>query len=81
MIEAFLVTMMGIAAGVVLGKATAYGLGLYMGSNYGFAINSFSVSDQELGFFAIVAIVGLVAGIIPAWQAYRTDVASDLQAN
>ncbi|PCJ63110.1 MAG: hypothetical protein COA73_05905 [Candidatus Hydrogenedentota bacterium] len=81
MIEAFLVTMMGIAAGVVLGKATAYGLGLYMGSNYGFAINSFSVSDQELGFYAIVAIVGLVAGIIPAWQAYRTDVASDLQAN
>ncbi len=81
MIEAFLVTLMGIVSGLLLGKVTAYVLGLYMGSSYGFAINSFAIGEQELGFFAIVALVGLVAGIIPAWQAYRTDVASDLQAN
>ena len=80
MIEAFLVTVMGIAAGWVLGKTVALGLGMYMSRAYGFNIAGLGTSSEELGFFAIVAVVGLLAGIVPAWQAYRTDVARDLQA-
>ncbi|MDK1020249.1 MAG: ABC transporter permease [Candidatus Hydrogenedentes bacterium] len=80
MIEAFLVTVMGIAAGWVLGKTVALGLGVYMSRAYGFNIAGLGTSSEELGFFAIVAMVGLLAGIVPAWQAYRTDVARDLQA-
>lgn len=80
MIEAFLVTVMGILAGWVLGKIVAVGLGLYMTANYGFSITGLSTGRQELGFFAIVAFVGLFAGIVPAWQAYRSDVAKDLSA-
>jgi len=80
MIEAFLVTLLGIAFGWVIGKAVAYGLGLYMAQAYGFALAGLGTSSQELGFFGVVAIVGLVAGIVPAWQAYQTDVARDLQA-
>jgi putative ABC transport system permease protein len=80
-IEAFLVTLMGIAAGWMLGKLVALGLGYYMGQNYGFAIGAVSTSPEEYGFFAVVAVIGLLAGIIPAWQAYQTDVARDLAAN
>ncbi len=80
MIEALLVTVLGIAAGWVLGKTVAFGLGIYMSRIYGFNIAGLSTSTQELGFFAIVAGVGLLAGIVPAWQAYRTDIARDLQA-
>jgi putative ABC transport system permease protein len=80
MIEAFLVTILGIAAGWVLGKFVAIGLGLYMSRVYGFAITGLSTGPEEIGFFAIVAFVGLFAGIVPAWQAYRTDVARDLNA-
>ncbi len=80
MIEAFLVTVLGIAAGWILGKSVAFGLGMYMSRAYGFNIAGLGTSSEEVGFFAIVAGVGLLAGIVPAWQAYRTDVARDLQA-
>ncbi len=81
MIEALLVTLMGIASGWVLGKGVAFGLGQYMARAYGFAMAGLGTSREEISFFAIVAVVGLLAGILPAWQAYQTDVARDLQAN
>ncbi|MCH7910642.1 MAG: ABC transporter permease, partial [Candidatus Hydrogenedentes bacterium] len=78
LIEAFLVTIFGIAFGWVLGKTVSVGLGIYMGQHYGFAISGLSTSSEEIGFFAIVAFVGLIAGILPAWQAYQTDIAKNL---
>ena len=78
LIEAFLVTIFGIAFGWVLGKTVSVGLGIYMGQQYGFAISGLSTSAEEVGFFAIVAFVGLIAGILPAWQAYQTDIAKNL---
>ncbi len=81
MIEAFLVTILGIASGWALGKLTAMGLGLYLGRVYGFAITGTSTGPDELFFFSIVAGIGLLAGIVPAWQAYQTDVAKDLSGN
>ena len=80
LIEAFLVSVMGVAAGWILGKVVAFGIGQYMETAYGFALAGYGTSSEELGFFAVVALVGLIAGILPAWQAYRTDIARDLQA-
>lgn len=81
MIEAFLVTMIGIACGWVLGKVVAVGLGMYVSQNYGLTIHGVTTSMEEVQFFAIVAFVGLFAGLIPAWQAYQADIAEDLQAS
>jgi putative ABC transport system permease protein len=81
MIEAFLVTILGIASGWALGKLTAMGLGLYLSRVYGFAITGTSTGPDEIYFFSIVAGIGLLAGIVPAWQAYQTDVAKDLSAS
>jgi putative ABC transport system permease protein len=81
LIEAFLVSVMGVAAGWLLGKVVAFGIGQYMVKSYGFALAGYRTSGEELGFFAVVALVGLLAGILPAWQAYRTDIARDLQVS
>jgi putative ABC transport system permease protein len=80
MIEALLVTVIGILAGWGLGKLVAIGIGAYMSAQYGFTIHGVATSAEELKFFAIVAFVGLFAGIVPAWQAYQADIAEDLQS-
>ena len=81
MIEAFLVTIIGILCGWVLGKIVAIGLGMYVSETYGLTISGLSTTMEELKFFAIVAFVGLFAGLVPAWQAYQADIAEDLQAS
>ena len=80
MIEALMVTLIGVVSGWGLGKLVAAGLGVYMSENYGFTIHGVSTSPEEFKFFAIVALVGLFAGIVPAWQAYQADIAEDLQS-
>ena len=79
LIEAFLVTMLGIVAGWVLGNLVCGGVSLYLTKHYGLTISLFGIpTPEELGAFATVALVGILAGIVPAWQAYKTDVARDL---
>jgi len=79
LIEAFLVTLLGIVAGWVIGNGVCWGIGLYLTRWYGLTIGIFGMpTPEEVGAFATVALVGLVAGILPAWQAYQTDVARDL---
>lgn len=80
MIEALLVTMIGVACGWGLGKVVAIGLGVYMSTHYGFTIHGAATSLLEIKFFAVVALIGLFAGIVPAWQAYQSDIAEDLQS-
>ena len=77
-LEALLVTILGIVAGWFLGNVVSWGLGIYLTRTLGMAITAFDMSMHELRSFAIVALFGLLAGILPAWQAYQTHVAGDL---
>ncbi len=77
-IEAFWVTTLGIAVGWLFGNVVTYLLGLKLAQEYGLVVAPFGLSSEEIRAFATVALVGLVAGILPAWQAYNSDVAHDL---
>lgn len=77
-IEAMVVTIMGILSGVAIGKLTTWLLGLMLAKQYGLVITSFTIGSEELRAYATIALVGIVAGILPAWQAYDSDVARDL---
>lgn len=79
LIEAFLVTVLGIVSGWLLGNIASWLVGLQLTWNYGLVINVWGLPTAEmLTAFAAVAVVGILAGIVPAWQAYQTDVARDL---
>jgi len=77
-VEALLVTLLGIGSGWILGIVSCWGFGIYLAREFGLVVNAFHMPNELLQAFATVACVGILAGIIPAWQAYRTDVARDL---
>jgi len=78
LIEAFWVTLLGIGAGYLIGCGVSECIGLALTKRYGLTIGVVAVNVKELTAFSAIALVGIVAGIVPAWQAYRTDVARDL---
>lgn len=78
MIEALWVTLLGIGSGWILGGGMTGTVGLYLSQRYGLYVSPFGLTNEHLLAFGTVAFVGMLAGIIPAWQAYRTDVARDL---
>lgn len=80
LVEAFLVTVLGIVSGWLLGSGVSIAVGIYMAKNFGMPIQPFAYSPLLVTAFSAVALVGLLAGILPAIQAYRTDVARDLSA-
>jgi len=79
LIEAFLVTLLGVVAGWFVGNIATLAVGLYLTRQYGLTIDVFTMlTNEQIVAFSIVGLVGIIAGIAPAWQAYRTDVARDL---
>jgi len=77
-IEAFWVTVLGLGAGWVLGSGTCWALGLYLAEQTGFRVSALTMCPDLVTAYSAVILMGLVAGILPAWQAYRSDVARDL---
>lgn len=78
LIEAFWVTVLGIGVGWVLGGAVTHGLSVYLGAHFGMTLQAFTLSYEAVRAYMVIVLVGLLAGILPAWQAYRADVARDL---
>ncbi len=78
LIEAFWVTILGIVAGWVLGVGTCYVLGLYLTQKIGFYVPPVSWTPDLVTAYSAVVLMGMVAGLLPAWQAYRGNVAHDL---
>ena len=78
LIEAFWVTILGIGVGWLLGAGVTLGLSAYLTAKFGMSLNAFVLTGEMINAFSIIVAVGFLAGILPAWQAYRSDVARDL---
>ncbi len=77
-IEAFWVTLLGLASGWFLGTAVCFAMGMYLTRAVGFEVSAISMTPDLVTAYSAVLLMGLLAGILPAWQAYRSDVARDL---
>ncbi|MCC6144484.1 MAG: ABC transporter permease [Candidatus Hydrogenedentes bacterium] len=78
LIEAFWVAVLGIGSGWILGGLVTAGLGQYLSAEFGMRIGAFTLTREHISAFAVVGIVGILAGISPALQAYRSNIARDL---
>ncbi len=78
LLEGLLLAGMGTVLGLLLGHIAAAGIGSAVEQAQGLALSGFGFIREEFIIVALALGAGLLAAIIPAIQAYRTDVASTL---
>ncbi len=76
--EALIMTLVGIAVGVVFLYALLIAVRPYFDSAYGISIDLSLQSYVELWSLAAIIVGGLLAGLLPAWRAYRNSVADGM---
>ena len=77
-IEAFWVTVLGLATGWLMAILACWGISAYLVTRIGFSVSALTLTADMVTAFSVVMLMGMVAGLLPAWQAYRSDVARDL---
>ncbi len=75
LLEGLLLAGLGTVLGLALGHLAAAALGAAVERTQGMALGGFTVVPGELGVVALALVAGLLAALLPAYQAYRTDIA------
>jgi len=78
LLEAVALALVGAAIGLVLGHLAAEVVGAMLAAEQQGRITGATWLGTELWLVALAAGIGLVAGLVPAWRAYRTDIAHTL---
>jgi len=78
LVEGVLLAGMGTLAGIVLGHLLTELLGRALKAAQQVAVTGFTWVPEELWLILIAVGVGIVAALLPAWRAYRTDIAHTL---
>ena len=81
LLESILLSLVGGAAGVVLGHACIGLAGPYVAAQTGVALGFLQFDMQEFILIPGLVILATLVGFLPAMAAYRTDVAKSLSAN
>ncbi|TWT73039.1 ABC transporter permease [Allorhodopirellula solitaria] len=78
--ESLIIAVVGGAAGWFLAHAAIFSAGSFIEQQTGVQVGLFTVTQYEWLILPFVILLSLVAGIVPAMAAYRTDVGSNLSA-
>ena len=76
--EGLLLAIIGAVLGIVLGHALTEALGFALKRAHQPEVTGWVWSASELWLVVIAVGVGVVAALLPAWRAYRTDIAGTL---
>ena len=76
--EALVLSLLGVVLGLMLGHALASILGAWLERQQHYPVTGLEWRPEELWVAGIALTVGVVAAIVPAWRAYRTDVSRTL---
>ena len=78
--ESLLIAVIGALFGWFLAHFAIWCAGGPIEARTGVRPGIFDFTEYELYIFPLVLILALIAGFVPAWSAYRTDVGSNLSA-
>ena len=77
-LEGVLLSVLGALFGLVLGHVAAELLGTFLGQSQGLKLSGMAFTIDELWLIVLAIAIGIVASLLPAIQAYRTDIARTL---
>jgi putative ABC transport system permease protein len=75
LVESAVLSLAGALAGLVLGHVFASAFGWWLAAEHQTGITGLAWRWEELWLVALAVAVGVLAALLPAWRAYRTDVA------
>lgn len=76
--EGVLLALLGALIGIALGHALTEALGGMLKAAQQVAVTGMIWVPAELGLIALALGVGVISALLPAWRAYRTDIARTL---
>src|SRR5262245_787489 len=78
MMEGVVLSIMGALIGLALGHALASVLGAWLETQQQYGITGLEWRPEELWLITVALAVGVIAALLPAWRAYRTEVSRTL---
>jgi putative ABC transport system permease protein len=76
--EGIVLALVGALIGLGLGHALASALGAWLETQQQYPVTGLEWRPEELWLLVVALGVGLIAALLPAWRAYRTDVSRTL---
>jgi putative ABC transport system permease protein len=78
LVEGMVLALIGALIGLAFGHLLTSALGAWLHSQQQYAVTGLAWVPEELWLIVAALCVGLLAALIPAWRAYRTDVSRTL---